>query len=129
MIWEIDEKGDEVIDFEEFQLTYFRNLQILQLISDTPSTTPEKDVPANNEPNTFFHIIEFIMYDSSHKGHIEEDDCMEILYARYGREKLEKELIKIFDNNLRAHGGDGTLDLTGYLKTITQNTGERAIVF
>eukprot|EP01006_Ploeotia_vitrea_P020393 TRINITY_DN52668_c0_g1_i1.p1 TRINITY_DN52668_c0_g1~~TRINITY_DN52668_c0_g1_i1.p1 ORF type:complete len:276 (+),score=-4.65 TRINITY_DN52668_c0_g1_i1:36-863(+) len=129
MIWEIDEKGDEVIDWEEFQLTYFRNLQILQLISDTPAHVPAKDIPVNNEPNTFFHIMEFTIFDSSHKGTIEEDDCMEILYARYGREKLEKELMKIFGDKLRGTSGGGTLDINTYLATVTAATGERAIVF
>ena len=54
---------------------------------------------------------------------------MEILYARYGREKLEKELIKIFGSKLRSGGGDGTLDLQNYLATVTAATGSRAIVF
>ncbi len=26
MIWEVDELGDGVIDWDEFQLTYFRNI-------------------------------------------------------------------------------------------------------
>jgi len=42
MIWEVDEKGDSVVDFEEFQLTYYRN------IHDTTGC----------EPNSFFHLIE-----------------------------------------------------------------------
>lgn len=70
MIWEIDEKGTDMIDWEEFQLTYFRN------INDTTGC----------EPNTFFHILEFNIFDGmNHRGRIVEDDCMEILYARYGR--------------------------------------------
>lgn len=26
MIWEVDELGDNVIDWDEFQLTYYRNI-------------------------------------------------------------------------------------------------------
>lgn len=68
MIWEVDENLDEFIDYDEFQLTYFRN---------TVDTS-------GNEPCLFFKLQEFMIFDGSHKGYIIEDDCMEILYARYG---------------------------------------------
>jgi Ca2+-binding EF-hand superfamily protein len=68
MIWENDENLDEMIDFDELQLTYFRN------IHDT----------TGNEPCLFFKILEFLICDGTHKGYIIEDDCMEILYARHG---------------------------------------------
>lgn len=42
MIWEVDENLDEMIDFDELQLTYFRN------INDT----------TGNEPCLFFKILE-----------------------------------------------------------------------
>lgn len=114
LIWEIDEKGDEVVDWEEFQLTYFRN------INDT----------TGSEPNTFFNIMEFTIFDGSHhKGKIVEDDCMEILFARYGPANLEKELKFLFGDQLRAAGGDGTLSLANYLETVLVRTGQRAIVF
>ncbi len=63
MIWEVDEKGDEAIDWEEFQLTYSRN------IADTTGA----------EPCAFFNIMEFTIFDGAHhKGRIVEDDCMEV---------------------------------------------------
>ena len=92
MIWEVDERLDEVIDLEEFQLTYYRN------INDS----------SGNEPNNFFRLMEvsylnllpqirernlwlmmfiieqFMIFDAANKGYIIEDDCMEILYGRYG---------------------------------------------
>ena len=42
MIWEVDENLDDMIDFDELQLTYFRN------ISDT----------TGNEPCFFFKLLE-----------------------------------------------------------------------
>ena len=42
MIWEVDENLDEFIDFDELQLTYFRN------INDN----------TGNEPCLFFKILE-----------------------------------------------------------------------
>lgn len=42
MIWEVDENIDEMIDFDELQLTYYRN------INDT----------SGNEPCLFFKLLE-----------------------------------------------------------------------
>jgi hypothetical protein len=42
MIWEIDEQLDEVVDLDELQLTYYRNIR------DT----------TGNEPNSFFRLVE-----------------------------------------------------------------------
>ena len=123
MIWEIDEKGDNEIDYEEFQLTYYRNITIKTV------KNPDGSEHLEPEPNTFFHIMQFVIFDSSHKGFIVEDDCMEILYARYGSQQLEKELNDLFGQKLRAAGGDGTLSLQGYLNVVTAKTGQRAIVF
>lgn len=95
MIWEVDENLDNMIDFDELQLTYYRN------INDT----------TGNEPCLFFKILEFLICDGTHKGYIIEDDCMEILYARYGGAFLEREMKLLFGPKLRAEGGDGTLNL------------------
>mmetsp|Transcript_27723 Transcript_27723/g.38200 ORF Transcript_27723/g.38200 Transcript_27723/m.38200 type:complete len:233 (+) Transcript_27723:110-808(+) len=112
MIWEVDERLDEVIDFDEFQLTYYRN------INDT----------SGNEPSMFFRLMEFMIFDAANKGYIIEDDCMEILYGRYGGGNLEKELKLLFGQKLRAEGGDGTLSLEAYLQSCTARTGRRALV-
>eukprot|EP01041_Mallomonas_annulata_P005314 gene5314-10625_t len=98
LIWEVDEKGDGYIDWEEFQLTYYRNLH------------------------------DFLTFDDLHKGFIIEDDCMEILFARYGSSRLEKELQIIFGTQLRAAGGNGSLTLSGYLASTVVRKGRRALV-
>mmetsp|Transcript_1419 Transcript_1419/g.2269 ORF Transcript_1419/g.2269 Transcript_1419/m.2269 type:complete len:260 (+) Transcript_1419:136-915(+) len=112
MIWEVDEQGDGVIDWDEFQLTYYRN------IVDESGC----------EPCTFFHVLEFLTFDENNKGYIIEDDCMEILFARHGSSKLEKELQFLFGNQLRAAGGTGTLSLSEYLAATMGRTGRRAVV-
>lgn len=111
MIWEVDEAGDGVIDWDEFQLTYYRN------ILDT----------SGSEPCTFFHVLEFFTFDEQHKGYIIEDDCMEILFARHGSGKLEIELQFLFGNQLRAAGGNGTLTLSEFLAATLGRTGRRAV--
>ena len=49
MIWEVDENLDDMIDFDELQLTYFRN------ISDT----------TGNEPCFFFKLLEVRVTNST----------------------------------------------------------------
>ena len=112
MIWEVDEHGDNMIDWDEFQLTYWRNVNA--------------GAGAGTEPCNFFNILEFITFDG-HKGFILEDDVMEILFTRYGPARLEQELAFIFGDKLRSRGGDGTTSLNDYLSAVLSRTGRRAI--
>lgn len=112
MIWEVDEKLDNVIDWEEFQLAYYRNI-----VSD-----------AVHEPKSFFRFMEFIIFDEMNKGYIIEDDCMEALFARLGSGKLETELKVIFGNNLRATGGSGMLTMQGYFESMEKRDGRRSLI-
>ena len=113
MIWEVDEMADGVVCWDEFQLAYYRS------VNDTTA----------NEPQSFFRLIEFLIFDPQHKGYVIEDDCMEILFARIGGKNLERELRSLFGNKLRALGGDGTLGLEGYLLACLAKTGRRALLF
>ena len=112
MIWEIDEDTDGMIGWDELVLTYSRNVN-------------DKD---GNEPNLFFRILEFVAIDNHHKGYIIEDDVMEFLFARFGGSRLEKEMQVIFGKKLRVSGGDGTLDLTSFLKVNIDRQGRRALL-
>jgi len=112
MIWEVDERGDGVVCWDEFQLTYYRNI---------------KD-STGSEPLSLFALVEFLIFDELHKGYIIEDDCMEILFARHGSAGLEKSLQTIFGNKLRAAGGDGTLDLSGFFLSVEKTVGKRALL-
>jgi hypothetical protein len=53
---------------------------------------------------------------------------MEMLFSRLGIGRLEGEMQFLFGQNLRALGGDGTLDLTRYLSSWTARCGRRALV-
>lgn len=81
MIWEIDENCDELVDWDEYQLTYFRN------INDK----------TRNEPFSFFHVQQYFAWDEQHKGYIIEDDCMEVLFSRLGRYVDSLRMHCIFD--------------------------------
>lgn len=114
MIWEVDEDTDGAINWDEVQLAYYRN------INDT----------SQSEPSSFFQLLEFITFDEQHKGYITEDDCMEMLFERYGSGKLEKQLHAIFGNvNSSSQGGDGCLNLSGFLDSMLKSQeGRRAYV-
>lgn len=113
MIYEVDELVDEMISWDEFVLAYHRN------VSDT----------SGSEPNNFFRIMEFVLFDPHHKGRIVEDDVMEVLFARIGAARLEEELQSIFGDSRRANGGDGTISLQQYLNACLAKDGRRALVY
>lgn len=114
MIWEVDEDLDGCVDWEEFQLTYYRNLK-----DDT-----------GTEPFELFNVIQFLTYDSKFKGFITEDDTMGTLFARYGRDRLEGELQKLFGRKLKSAGGDGCLTLHEYLAVVMKrSSGKRPGAF
>jgi len=65
MLYEVDELADDVICWQEFQLTYYRN------VNDA----------TGDEPSSFFRIIEFLTFDPLHRGLAMEDDVMEVSAA------------------------------------------------
>ena len=51
----------------------------------------------------FFNLIDFMTCDKDGGGNIDEDECLEILYRRYGKramEKLQDKLLKMFGREL-----------------------------
>jgi hypothetical protein len=102
MIWEVDENLDGCVDWDEFQMMYYRNM------TDTTGL----------EPFELFNIVQFMTYDQDFKGHITEDDTMSTLFARYGREHVETQMRKLFGDKLKSAGGEGVLSLEGYLQVV-----------
>ncbi|GMI20947.1 hypothetical protein TeGR_g9664, partial [Tetraparma gracilis] len=103
MIWEVDENLDLCVDWDEFQVMFFRNT------SDTTGL----------EPFELFNIVQFMTYDEDFKGHITEDDTMATLFARHGRENLEEQMTKLFGDQLKSAGGEGILTLEQYLRAVS----------
>ena len=111
MVWEVDELTDSVICLDELLLAYRRNL----------------DDKTGNEPSTFFRLLEFLLFDQAKRGFITEDDCMEILFVRYGASRLETELKFIFGSSRRSSGGDGTITFEGYCAAWLARDGKRLL--
>jgi len=73
MIWEVDENCDGMLGWEEFKEMFFRVRQ-------------DK---IGWEPRRLFNCVEFMMYDKDQGGTIDMDECMQILFRRFGKANLE----------------------------------------
>jgi Ca2+-binding EF-hand superfamily protein len=102
MIWEVDENLDGCVDWEEFHLMFQRNI---------------KD-KTGLEPFQLFNVVQFMMYDRDNSGAVSVDETMHMLYARYGKERLEAEMKALFGDKLR--DGDGSLSFGDYLQAVNQ---------
>lgn len=60
------------------------------------------------------------MYDADSKGYITEDDTMDSLFARYGKDRLEHELTKLFGAKRDDNPVQGRLTLSEYLAIVSQ---------
>jgi hypothetical protein len=92
-IWEVDDDNDGVIDWDEFRMTYYR------VRSDDTGCEPRK----------LFNLVDFLMLDKNHSGSVDMDECVTLLYTRYGKDQVETNLRAMKQENhpsvRRAHGG------------------------
>ena len=51
------------------------------------------------EPRKLFNVVEFMMHDKDCSGTIDMDECMEILFRRFGKEQLEARVNEFMDHD------------------------------
>lgn len=89
MIWEVDDDLDEMISHEEFETMYKRCIH------------NENGL----EPRKFFNLVVFLMYDKHFLGKVTAEDTLQIIYVRYGRERLDEEIRAIFGEDEKNEDG------------------------
>ena len=76
MIWEVDEDCDRCVNWDEFKTMFYR----------------VKQDQSGWEPRMLYNVVEFLMHDKDCSGTIDMDECMEILFRRFGKELLESKV-------------------------------------
>lgn len=60
------------------------------------------------EPRKLYNLVVFLMYDKDETqltGKVTVEDTLQLLYVRYGREKLDNEIKAIFGENEKTEEG------------------------
>ncbi|CAD7952930.1 unnamed protein product [Amoebophrya sp. A25] len=103
MIWEVDDDLDHHVSWEEFLVMYQR------CISDKTGL----------EPRNLFNLVQFLMYDKDCLGSISVEQTLQILFVRFGREKLDAEIQEIFGDEQRgADGQEKRITFSEYLQRV-----------
>lgn len=103
MIWEVDENLDGCVDWDEMRLMVQRNLRD----------------QSGLEPAKLFNLVQFCLYDQNDNGRVSVDETMNMLYARYGRAKMEHKLKELFGDDMQENGVQGgEIDFNAYLAAV-----------
>ena len=65
------------------------------------------------EPKKLFNLVEFMMHDKDASGTIDREECMEILFRRFGRDLLEEKVDEFMQND---EDGDNDISFTEFLE-------------
>merc|ERR1712226_448213 len=101
MIWEVDEDCDKCVSWDEFRLIFER------CRSDKTGLEPRK----------LFNVVEFMMHDKDASGKIDMDECMEILFRRFGKDQLEQRTNEFFKHDT---DGDNSISFVEFQKQMSQ---------
>jgi len=102
MIWEVDEDCDGLISWDEFKAMFYR----------------VRHDKTGWEPRRLFNVVEFMMHDKDQSGTIDMDECMEILFRRFGKEQLEARVKEFMKHDEDA---DDTISFTEFLHMDQKN--------
>lgn len=102
MIWEVDEDCDRCISWDEFKSMWFR----------------ARNDKTGWEPRKLFNLVEFMMHDKDCSGQIDMDECMEILFRRFGKDALENRVNEFMVND---ENNDDLISFSEFLQMDRRN--------
>ena len=102
MIWEVDEDCDKCVSWDEFKLMFHRC----------------RNDRTGLEPRKLFNVVEFMMHDKDSSGTIDMDECMEILFRRFGKEQLEARVNEFMTYDVNS---DKEISFTEFLEMDQKN--------
>mmetsp|Transcript_31451 Transcript_31451/g.68749 ORF Transcript_31451/g.68749 Transcript_31451/m.68749 type:complete len:204 (-) Transcript_31451:562-1173(-) len=102
MIWEVDEDCDRCVAWDEFKTMFYR----------------VRNDKSGFEPRRLFNVVEFMMHDKDCSGTIDMDECMEILFRRFGKELLESKVKEFMSKD---EDGDNDITFTEFLQMDRKN--------
>jgi hypothetical protein len=100
---QVDEDISGSVDWVEFQLMFRRN------IMDKTGL----------EPSQLFSVVQFLMYDKAFTGFVTLDQTMQMLFSRYGKDRLETELKALFGESI-TEDGNSKLNFLEYLTRVKE---------
>merc|ERR1711964_632549 len=75
--------------------------------------------PTGMEPRNLYNLVQFLMYDKHFQGKISVEQTLQILFVRYGREKLDSEIAEIFGEEQKLPDGqEKCITYSEYLKRV-----------
>ena len=79
----MDDDNDGAVDWDEFRTMFYR----------------VRDDDTACEPRKLFNVIDFLMLDKNHSGSVDMDECITLLYSRYGKDQVETNLSEMKKEN------------------------------
>ena len=76
------------VDWDEFRTMFYR----------------VRDDQTGCEPRKLFSLVDFLMLDKNHSGAVDLDECVTLLYMRYGKD--------LVDENMEAIKKEGISSMT-----------------
>ena len=112
IIWEVDDDLDGHVNYEEF-LTMYKRCIVSEKLARAHGLEPRL------EPRKLFNLVQFLMYDKTFKGKVTVEETLQILFVRYGRDKLDDEIKAIFgDEEKNKDGSDKEITYGEYVDKI-----------
>ena len=96
MIWEVDDNCDGHVDWTEFTTMFRRSMED----------------QTGLEPRALFEVVEFMMHDADNGGTISQDELMQILFTRYGKDQLLERTQAFFPSNVQDSGANAEQAIT-----------------